>query len=200
MRLGFDLDDVVTDLVTKVEEYVAVIYGIEWMAGCHLYYDFDKCAFCSDKELNQKIVEDLKDTVRFDPELYLSVKPIKGAREVLQKFKRNGHEIHFISGRATQLQPATFKWLRENEIPFDNLILTGGKDEQKGGFGRKYNLDMFVDDIVFHLESMLWYKKRWRKGLLLFDKPWNDLGHDASKFIRVYNWRDILRHVGIANR
>ena len=200
MKLGFDLDDVVVDLVAQVKNYICINYGINWSSEGFLWYDFEKCVYHHDEKINNEIVEELKEVVRFDSEFNLNAEPIENAREVLQKFKRNGHELYFITSRAKQLQPVTFKWLRKNDIPFDKLIVTGSRYEQKGVFGRRYALDMYVDDLEEHLKSMLAYKKKWRKGLILFDKPWNCAGHDGSKYIRIKGWKDLLRHVGIQNR
>ena len=86
-----------------------------------------------------------------------------------------------------------------NSIPFDSVDVLG-PSEPKGYYGRKNNLDMYVDDLQKHLQSMWTYKKRWKKGLILFDRPWNKENFDGSKFIRLNNWQAILRHVGIQKR
>ena len=134
----------------------------------------------------------------YDTEFQFQAEPVENAITVLQKLKRAGHKIYFITSRPKQNQPLTFKWLRQNDIPFDGLEVIG-HEYPKGMYGHKLQLDMFVDDLEKHLESMLHYKKRWRKGLLLLDKPWN-MSYDGSRFVKVENWQEILRHVGIANR
>lgn len=198
MKFGFDLDDVVIDLIAEVEKFVAINYGIEWSSECSLYHEVSKNCYHSDEEINEEIIEKLIDIFK-DPDFCTAAEPIDGARETLQKFKRAGHELCFISARPKQLQPSTFTWMRRNDIPFDSLFLIG-RDEPKGLVGRRQNLDMYVDDLEANLQSMFRYKKRWRKGLLLFTKSWNESSIDASKFKRVHGWKEILRHVGIQNR
>jgi hypothetical protein len=154
--------------------------------------------FHHDEDFNKRIVEDLFAVVN-DPDFQFQAEPHKDAVAVLQKLKRAGHKIYFITSRPKQNQSKTFKWLRKYDIPFDGLEVIG-HDQPKGFYGRKYNLDMFVDDLHKHLGSMYQYKKRWRKGLLLFDKPWNTNHIDGNRFTRVKNWQEILRHVGVANR
>ena len=198
MRLGFDLDEVVVDLTAELEKYIDINYGIVWPADRFIHYGFRQCKFTDDELFNKRIADDLSNIAN-DPDFQYQAVPAEGAVDVLHKLKHTGHKIHLISSRPKQNQPLTFRWLRSKGIPFDSLDVIG-HSEQKGLYGFKHDLDMYVDDLVKHLESMLLHKKRWRKGLLLFDKPWNRVPIDGSKFKRVDGWYDILRHVGIQNR
>ena len=199
MRLGFDLDEVVVDLTAEFDKYLQAAHGIEWPAECYVSYNFSDCLFDpEDEERNAAIIKDMYAQL-VKPDLTDAAEPVKDATKVLIELKRRGHKIYFISSRPKQIQPETFKWLRKYGIPFDGLKVIG-QSVPKGVYGRNLHLDMFVDDLPAHLENMWKFKKRWRKGLLLFDKPWNGSSVDGSKFIRVLNWQDILRHVGIQNR
>ena len=198
MRLGFDLDEVVVNLTAEFEKYIELNYGIVWPIDYFANYDFAKCKFHDDADLNKRIINDMLVTAN-DPDFQFQAEPLEDARKVLQKLKRVGHKLYFITSRPVQNQPLTFRWLRKNDIPFDGLKVIGHK-EPKGPFGMRLNLDMYIDDLEKHLTSMWSYKKRWRKGLLLLDKPWNRAYIDGSRFKRVNNWKDILRHVGVQNR
>lgn len=198
MRLGFDLDEVVVNLTAEFQKHLETTYGLEWSPDCFVYYDFVKCVFHHDEEFNARIVKDMIQVAN-DADFQFQAEPFDGARDVIQRLKRAGHKIYFITSRPKQNQPLTFRWLRQHDIPFDGLEVIG-HSKPKGAFGRRLFLDMYVDDLHKHLESMWLYKKRWRKGLLLLDKPWNHDYIDGSKFKRVNNWQEILRHVGIAKR
>ena len=198
MRLGFDLDEVVVDLTTRFQAYLESTYGIEWPIDCFVDYNFVDCVFHHDEEFNQRIVTDMLFQAN-DATFQFEAEPFPEAVDVLQRLKRAGHKIYFITSRPKQNQPLTFRWLRKYDVPFDALKVIG-HDTPKGFYGRQLHLDMFVDDLHKHLESMWRYKKKWRKGLLLLDKPWNSDYIDGSRFTRVKNWKEILRHVGIANR
>jgi len=199
MRLGFDLDEVIVNLTAEFERYLKDTYKIEWPIDCFVSYHFDECVFVpDDEEKNNIVVADLLQQVK-DPDVYLNAKPYKDAAQVLTELKRRGHKIYLISSRPKQLQPTTFKWLRNNDIPFDDLKVIG-RSVPKGFYGRKLYLDSFVDDYEPNLESLLKYKSRWRKGLMLMDRPWNRGSIDGSKFKRIHNWQEILRHIGISNR
>lgn len=198
MRLGFDLDEVVVDLNKSLNEYIENNYGIPCIPEMYINYDIKKVVFDENEDLNSRIKKDITQLL-YDPDFQYNSEPVVGARETLQKLKRVGHKLFFISSRPKPNQSITFKWLRANDIPFDDLKVIG-HDKVKGYYGMKLRLDMFVDDLEVHLESMWRFKRRWKKGLLLYSRPWNSDSIDASRFSRVDNWKEILRHVGIQNR
>lgn len=198
MNLGFDLDEVVVDLVTEFNTHVGVNYGIEWTIEDFIEFDIAQCHFHHEPEVNGKIQKELLKLAN-DAEFQFQAQAFPDARRAIQQLKRSGHKIIFITSRPKQNQPLTFRWLRQNDIPFDTLEVIG-HEEEKGFYGRRHHLDMFVDDCLPHLESMVKYKKRWRKGLLLLDKPWNSDYIDTNRYKRVKNWKEILRHVGVQNR
>lgn len=193
MNLGFDLDEVVVNLTKEIEEYLLVAYNIKWPINCFTVYGFHECVFSEDSELNKIIQKELQILVD-DAEFQTTAEPIEGAMETLQALKRMGHKIYFISSRPKQNQPLTFRWLRQHGMPFDDLFVLG-HGHNKGRYAKLLKLDMYIDDLESHLNDMYEYKKRFKKGLLLFDRPWNNKVIDGSKFKRVKNWQEILRHV-----
>lgn len=198
MRLGFDLDEVVVALNKEVEKYVAAEYGIDWSQDCITSYGFGDEAFHPDKELNDKMVKDIIPLLD-DADFQSPAEPVPGALEGLKELYRTGHKIFFISSRPPENRDKTIAWLIKHKVKFEDAV-TVGHQVDKGIYGRKFNLDMYVDDLVRHLKSMAEYKKSWKKGLLLFDRPWNCAPVDGNKYKRVYNWREIIRHIGIQNR
>jgi phosphoglycolate phosphatase-like HAD superfamily hydrolase len=127
MRLGFDLDEVVVELAKEFETYLAVNYGIEWPPDCFVQFSINECTFSEDDVLNAKIKEDLI-KVANDAEFQFAAEPKEGAQKTLQKLKRVGHKLYFITSRPKQNQPLTFKWLRKYDIPFDKLELVGNEN------------------------------------------------------------------------
>lgn len=197
LRIGFDLDEVVVNTTGMLEKYLKETYDIDWPIDCFVRYNFVECQFHEDEETNKEIQADLIRVVN-DAEYQFQAAPADRAVRSLQLLKKAGHKLHFISNRPKQNQPLTFKWLRQNKIPFDSVDVIGS--EEKGFYGFRYKLDMFVDDLEKHLENMLKYKKKWRKGLLLMDRPWNQDSIDKNKFKRVKTWEEIIRHIGVQNR
>ena len=198
MKLGFDVDDVVADLTSALIKYIYNTYNITLSDEELRRYSVLDNIFTSDKEVNEKIVIDLAQKSK-DSKFQSTIKPYKDAVECIKKLRRSGHTLHYISSRNIGAEYETAKWFRKHHIPFDS-IHSVGLEQEKGMLGRALNLDFYIDDLEEHLESMMKYKKRWRKGLALFTRKWNKDSIDASKFIRLDNWTQISRHLGIHKR
>lgn len=206
MRLGFDLDGVVVNFQQGISDHLKEEFGIEWEESDFTEFWIEDTVFDPDNEKrNRKIQESCVRTM-FEDMYQYKVPPYKDAVKAIKQLKKGGNTIHFITARHTEHRYETAKWLRKYKIPFDSLNHVGSdRDEgdhtvEKGMIGRALNLDFYIDDEERHLESMIRYKKRWRKGLVLLDKPWNSAYIDGSKFIRLKNWKEVLRHLGIQNR
>jgi len=198
MKLGFDLDEVIVALCDILVEYMNDKFGMSWTIEDFKEYDLLHNKYSDDKVYSDKIANDLIEVV-CDIEFQLTAKPCEGAPEFIRRMKKEGNSIHFITSRKLGKEDFTIKWLRKYKIPFDSLQHIG-YGEEKGRLGRALNLDFYIDDHEDQLESMYKYKKRWKKGLVLMDRPWNRDSIDSSKFIRVKNWKELTRHLGIHKR
>ncbi len=200
MRLGFDIDEVVCDLISYLCNYLTENYRVSWEPGCWTTYSLIDCDYsgCNDKKFNNRVAIDLWNRV-FDLNFLMGCDAVKGAVKSLQLLKRHGHALHYITTREKDKEYLTIKWLQSKGIPFDSVHHVGSIGE-KGALGKSLNLDFFVDDLEKNLSSMLSHKKRWKKGLVLLDKPWNSNYYDDNKFIKLENWEQIIRHLGINNR
>ncbi len=190
LNLGFDLDEVVVNITDEIEKYLKKTYDIYWPAEYFKEYGLIDGTYHKDENLNKAIQKDLW-KVANSPEFQSYAKPFNGARKTLSLLKKAGYKIFFITSRPKQNKSLTIKWLEYNNIPFDDLQVIG-HGEEKGSYGLKLNLDMFVDDLEQHLVSMSKYKKIWSKDLLLFNRPWNT---NDVKFNRMNDWKEIIKHV-----
>jgi uncharacterized HAD superfamily protein len=190
LNLGFDLDEVVVNITGEIEKYLKYKYDIYWPAEYFKEYGLIDGTYHEDEKLNKTIQKDLW-KVANSPEFQMFAEPFDGAEEALSSLKKDGHRVFFITSRPKQNRSFTLEWLEHNKIPFDDIEVIG-HDEEKGIYGPRLNLDMFVDDLEKHLVSMFNYKKTWNKGLLLFDHPWNTKN---ARFDRVKNWKEIVDHV-----
>ena len=194
MKLGFDLDETVADLTGKLNSYLMETYSVARVEGSN-DYDLRTAVYTSDAKLNAEIIADSIEKVN-DPVFQAGAEPHEDAVECIRKMRKAGHSIHFITSRNVNGEFEVAKWFRKHHIPFDS-IHNVGRGKEKGLIGRMLNLDFYIDDLIRHLESMIKYKKRWRKGLCLLSKEWNATPVDESRFIRLADWSQVSRHLGI---
>lgn len=197
MKLGFDMDEIVVKTTEAILKFMEETYGLEWVFKDFTTYSLENSKFVEDERHNKKIAKDLVELVN-SPEFQLGCGVYEDAAKSIRSYKKSGHSVHFITTRPRGLDSNSIKWLRKHNIPFNSMHHVGHGAE-KGLIGRNLALDFYIDDRADHLKSMATYKKRWRKGLLLMDRPYNrdDVGVD---YIRVYNWEEVNRHLGVHKR
>lgn len=197
MRLGFDVDGVISDTVDKTVEIFNERFNRTLSNDDIKSFKLIENVYDEDPEKSQEYAIKFIECIN-DPIVQSECLPYNDAAIALRKLKSLGHSIHIVTARPKDNYDITVKWFRTNKIPYDTMHLTDKED--KGTFGRLLDLDMYVDDFLDNLKSMLEFKNKWRKGLLLLDRTWNSGYIDVNKFKRVYNWEEIIRHIGIQNR
>ena len=149
MKLGIDIDNVISDFNTS------------------LLKDYIK----HDKELrNTGIINKNASYIRegmFDwtdeeeldyyknniEKITVSLKPIKDAKKYIDKLHEDRHSIYIISGRDNgdykDPYSLTEKWLKENNIYYDELILVDFySNYAKLNKCLEYNVDILLDDSI----------------------------------------------------
>lgn len=117
---------------------------------------------------------------------------IEGAKEYIDKLHDDGHIICIITGRNngeyTDPYNMTKKWLEDNNIYYDNLILTDAYDKcAKTKQCLKHNIDIMIDDSVRICSDCI------ENGIttILMDTPYNRY----SNIQRVKSWKEFYRYV-----
>ena len=117
---------------------------------------------------------------------------IEGAKEYIDKLHDDGHVICIITGRNngeyTEPYNMTKKWLDENNIYYDNLILTDAYDKHaKTKQCLEHNIDIMIDDSVRICNDCI------ENGIttVLMDTPYNK----SSNIQRVKSWEEFYRYV-----
>ena len=79
-------------------------------------------------------------------------KPLVGAKKTLDKLKEQGHTIIIYSARSWNEYEMTIKWLNDNQIPYDQVIL--GKpvgdywiDDRAVNFKSWSKINQYLDNI-----------------------------------------------------
>lgn len=117
---------------------------------------------------------------------------IEGAKEYIDKLHYDGHIIYIITGRdnGEYKEPynMTKKWLDDNNIYYDNLILTDAYDKHaKTRKCIQHNIDIIIDDSVHICSDCI------KNGIttILMDTPYNRY----SNIQRVKSWEEFYRYV-----
>ena len=198
MNLGFDFDEVIAQMSLMAINYANDALGTDYTIDVFKNFMFEDNLYFEDEEKQNTMIALLTEAINKE-ECTSGILPYDGAVKNLQRLKRQGHDIYIITRRPKNLFDVTSHWLLKHKIPCDKLVLTDNKC--KGESAVRFRLDMFVDDLEQNLYDMYSNKNRWRKGLLLMTRPWNrDKYIDASKFIRIHTWDDILNQVNKKNR
>lgn len=117
---------------------------------------------------------------------------IEGAKEYIDKLHDDGHVICIITGRNngeyTEPYNMTKKWLEDNNIYYDNLILTDAYDKHaKTKECLMHNIDIMIDDSASICSDCI------ENGITTFlmDTPYNKY----SNIQRVKSWKEFYRYV-----
>ena len=178
MKIGIDIDGVLTDI-----NRFQMDYGGKFSYEKHLNgivnpdeLNITEILQCSKKETsafwhkNLKFYKKKKYTREF-------------ASEIIRKIKKQGNEIHIITARKECERKWTTKWLKENKISYDALIMT----EEKLEYCIENNIDLMVEDNVENIAKI-----SAKIPVLCFDNVWNKK-YESKNVIRCYNWYDIYK-------
>lgn len=190
MRLGFDIDEVMADIITSLLKFMYDKYKISRSISVFEKYGLEECRYIFNDKLNEEIKKQLRELVHSNTFLY-GLRPIYGAIDSINALHSEGHSIYFITSRPNKNKKVTYDWFAKHEISYDDIVVTNGIS--KGDVVNSLDLDMFVDDHGDYLNDIMSVNKINTK-LLLLDKPWN-ICYNNKKVKRVFNWNHILREI-----
>jgi 5'(3')-deoxyribonucleotidase len=164
----FDIDDVVADLIKP------------WLSWYNWQYvDNLKKKSITDWDISQFTVpscgEKIYDFVH-DPRVYNLVKPIKGAKKVINNLRKNGHRVIYITAANRHNGGVKLKWLNSHgfNVKHEDYIESKDKSTTYG--------DLFFDDGWHNISNSI------AEEAYLYTQPWNEK-YEYNK--RVRNWTDI---------
>lgn len=190
MRLGFDIDGVVSRSVEKVLELLGEMYNRKWTNNDIYCYSFEKICFVEDDELNKRIVKDLIRLVN-NSDVQSMFEPYEEAVKYLRKYEKDGHSLHFVSARPTE-EDNTVGWFRKWNIPFDSIHHTVSG---KGSVVRSLKLDCFIEDSIECLNEIMKYNRENTRILyFLLDKTYN-VCYINNRVIRIHSWEQFNQHL-----
>lgn len=187
MNIGIDIDDTITNSSEVFLKY-AKIYNKD----NNIIHKIDS------NELDQKkafgwSIKDQKDFSSKYLKLILNeAKPHVDVIDSLNYLKSCGYKIFLITARndneVTNMYDFTKKWLKDNNIPFDKLIVNCSDKLQEC---LNNNVVLFIDDNYDTCKKI--YNSKIDK-VFLYETKYNKMYYDKL-LIRVKNWDEIIQKV-----
>jgi len=174
MKIGIDIDGVISDFVTSFRALIKEKFDLELEYDDIREHDLYKVLGISEKEALELIVSTFDYNLDTQPDAIESIKKLA-----------KDHEIVLITARPEETENITKKWLKEKGIEYNKLIFV---TEGNKHLTEKEGFDVIIDD---HLKEVV----RWSEKVPLvyvYNHPWNKSLNIKNNFERVYNWKDIL--------
>ncbi|MCT4613135.1 MAG: hypothetical protein N4A47_07180 [Clostridia bacterium] len=187
MRIGIDIDDTLTNLY----EYT-IAYG-----QMYDYEELEKDSMINPYGYDTPFIfewsdeEDKSFWEKYIEEIVTKVNPRPFAVSVIERLRREGHEIYIITARSNLWYKNPYKiseeWLLKNKIEYDKLVVSA-RDKVKAC--KENDIDIHIDDSNKHLKELT------EAGIpvLLYDNVFNKKS-DTKLSIRVYSWPQIYNEI-----
>ena len=186
MRIGIDIDGVLTDLAKFVADY-----GTKFCYENSIEFAIKTDEYDEAKALGISSKDAEKFWNKYLPYYVEKYNPREFANVVIAKLKEK-HEIYIVTARNEYglppkyyglMQEMVLKWLKSNNIVYDKIIFT---KESKLSYCIENGIDVLIDDSPSNILDV-----STKIPVLCFDNPYNK--NIAGKNItRVYSWYDIL--------
>ena len=117
----------------------------------------------------------------------LAAEPYPGAVEAVRAWHAERHFIHITSHRSTASHDATERWLRQIELPYDELYCSYDKVRRC----REIGIDVLIDDSPVNLEAAL------DAGMIAATivHPWNRDLCETEDVICGADWNELARNL-----
>ena len=156
MNIGIDIDGVLTDMEREITDYatkMCVEEQIPIKVDSTQYYESDSFGWNQeqvDKFWNKYLVE------------YVTQSPARRfAKEIISKLREEGNNIYIITARDEngmppeyygKMQELTIKWLKEQEIEYNELIFTSDNEKVQKCIENK--IDVMIEDSPRNIEDI----------------------------------------------
>ncbi len=186
MRIGIDIDGVITDMERFIADYgtkfcIENNLPIEIETG---YYDESKAFHWTEEQ-----------TVKFWNEYLVYYATKYAARdfasEVIQKLKEEGHEIYIVTARNDygltkeyigKMKQIVDAWLKDNNIYYDKIIYTEGS---KLPYCVGNYIELMIEDSPEQIKNVAE-----KLPVFCFDNQYNR-EVKGKNITRVYSWYDV---------
>lgn len=189
MRIGIDIDGVLTDIARFISDY-----GTKFCYENNIKIQIKKDEYNEEKALG--ISKENKKRFWNKYLLYYAMEynSREFAADVIKRLKEK-NEIYIITARNEEELPSELSgkmkkivanWLEKNDIKYDKLIFTTGS---KLPYCLENKIDIMIEDSprnIIEISNDI--------EVLCFDNPYNE-GIEGKNITRVYSWYDVLEKI-----
>ena len=189
MRIGIDLDGVITNIAQFVADY-----GTKFCYDNKIKYNLKPDEYDESKALGITYEITEKFWNRYLPYYVTKYSPREFAKEVIDTLRKD-NEIYIITARNEDglpkeqygfMQTMVKNWFKENEISYDKLIFTQGS---KLPYCLENKIDIMIEDSPRNIKEI-----STKIPVLCFDNSYNK-ELKGNNITRVYSWYDILNKI-----
>ena len=192
MRIGIDLDDVLTDSLPHYLRAFNRRFGLEIDLADAAWRMYNRYPQIARQEINDFFSELIEGG-------FFSSRPLlPGAKEALERLADDGHDLFIITGRAPQDEVLTRNWLNHVGLTryFSALVHKGIEPvgRYKSEAASELQLDLYIED---ELAAAIAIAEA-AVPVLLYDHPWNQ-GALPRYVRRVRSWTEALEQIAELN-
>ena len=187
MNIGIDIDDTITDLSQVFLKY-AILYNKE----NKIKFEIDKTQWNLDKAFgwNENDYSDF--SKKYLEKLLNEAKPKKNVVSIINRLRDEGNKITFITARNSEelKNPyiMTKKWLDNNNISYDKLIVNSIKKEKDC---LENQIDIFIDDRLENCEKI---QSELNIPVFLFESVYN-ANENNPMIEKVSDWSELYKKI-----
>lgn len=190
MRIGIDIDGVLTD----IERFVAD-YGSKFCIENGLELKMIPGHYDESKSFNWTEEQDIKFWNEYLVYYATKYPTREFASDVINKLKEEGHEIYIVTARCEWgLPPESYgkmktfvaEWLKENNIYYDKIIYTEGS---KVPYCVGNYVELMIEDCPDNVKDIAT-----KLPVLCFDCKYNE-NLEGNNITRVYSWYDVYSKI-----
>lgn len=191
MRIGIDIDNTLTEVQEELNK-AAFEYAISLGKKIDNYDNPMEDIKNNGDTYRKKFqfeYEELKYFLKnIQENITNNATPRENAKEVIDKLKKEGHEIYIITARDSEFHDDPYKyskdWLDKNKIYYDKLIVNA---REKSSVCEKEKIDLFIDD---QPNNCLSVSNIGIHTIMITDKTYN---YDKIKQLK--DWNEIYNYI-----
>ena len=193
MRIGIDIDGVLTDIESFIFDYMSKYLVLNGVA-----YNIEKSCY---RYSNTFSVDEADSELFWKEYLFVYAnkeKARKFASEVIEKLKSEGNEIYIITARThtnkndaygKKMRKLVKKWLKKNNIVYDKLIFSKGEYERKDVEIHEHKIDLMIEDNPNNIKELSKIIP-----VICYDAGYNKECFGSNVY-RCYSWYDIYKKI-----